>query len=116
MSAIGSSGFIPQVNPYAGNISSTKDSDAARGDSAGRAVEGSQAQSAQSLNEAGETERSSDRDADGFYTPGGSEDEGSSAEQQNRSASDDSQKNDSPETASRLPLDDHRGNLITFDV
>lgn len=119
MSAIGSSGFIPQTNPYAGNITTTKDSDAARTDSAGRAVEGDRAQSAQNLNQPEEAGRSEDRDADGFFTPGGSgRKEGSSESDRDDDAQsfNGSLGHETAGTVSEPPVDDHRGNLINFDV
>ena len=118
MSAIGPSGSVPQMNPYAGNLNSTRDSDSSRTDSAGRAVEADQAQFGQNLAEPGETGRSEDRDADGFFTPGGSSnEEGSPADGEvdaTTAEADAGNASDTP-TADQ-PLDDHRGNLINFDV
>jgi hypothetical protein len=57
MSGIGSAGFGPGVNPYAGNLNSTKGTDAARADSSDRSTAADRSQFSQSLNGTGETER-----------------------------------------------------------
>ncbi|NQV29199.1 MAG: hypothetical protein HQ518_33005 [Rhodopirellula sp.] len=118
MSGIGSAGFVPGVNPYAGNISSTKGTDAARADSSDRSTAADRSTFSQNLNGAGETERSADRDADAFFSASGngghqnpdSEDQPETAEDAN------SARSGSGPAAIDPPLDDHRGNLINFDA
>ena len=118
MSGIGSSGFGPGVNPYAGNVNSTKGTDAARGDAAARSTDTDHAQFSQNLNGAGETERSDDRDADAFFTASGN-DGNPQEESEQQSDSDNAANSSSPATgpsAIDQPLDDHRGNMINFDA
>ena len=118
MSGIGSAGFGPGVNPYAGNVNSTKGTDAARADSSDRSTAADRSEFSQNLNGAGETERSGDRDADAFFTASGN------ADDQHRETEEPSETVDcqpSPDTASApstidQPLDDHRGNMINFDA
>mgnify|MGYP007047028533 CR=1 FL=1 len=121
MSGIGSAGFGPGVNPYAGNVNSTKGTDAARADSSDRSTAADRSTFSQNLNGAGETERSDDRDADAFFTAsgnGGNQEEGNDdSEQQSESA--DGTTSTSPTSGPSAidpPLDDHRGNMINFDA
>lgn len=117
MSGIGSSGFGPGVNPYAGNVNSTKGTDAARGDAAARSTDADHSAFSQNLNGAGETERSDDRDADAFFTASGNGNQQEESEQQPES--DDGSTSTGPASAPSAidqPLDDHRGNMINFDV
>lgn len=118
MSGIGSAGFGPGVNPYAGNVNSTKGTDAARADSSDRSTAADRSQFSQNLNGAGETERSDDRDADAFFTATGNGDEKNS-ESEETSETDNVQPspdNSSGPSAIDEPLDDHRGNMINFDA
>ena len=118
MSGIGSSGFGPGVNPYAGNVNSTKGTDAARGDAAARSTDTDHAQFSQNLNGAGETERSDDRDADAFFTASGNSGE-QKEESEQQPDSDDGSTSTGPASgpsAINQPLDDHRGNMINFDA
>lgn len=118
MSGIGSSGIGPGVNPYAGNVGSTKGSDAARGDSTDRSTAAERSTFSQNLNGAGEAERSDDRDADAFFTASGNgRDSGKDAEEQSEQQGHDPSKSSTAGPASiDQPLDDHRGNLINFDA
>jgi hypothetical protein len=118
MSGIGSAGFGPGVNPYAGNLNSTKGTDAARADSSDRSTAADRSQFSQSLNGTGETERSDDRDADAFFTAGGnSGDASAESDDQPDKANDGSSHNaTSGPAAVKQPLDDHRGNMINFDA
>jgi hypothetical protein len=118
MSGIGSGGFVPGVNPYAGNLNSTKGTDAARADSADRSTTAERAQFSENLAGTGETERSDDRDADAFFTGGGKSGD------EKQEADDSSETVDgAPSTGSTTgpaaidqPVDDHRGNMINFDA
>lgn len=118
MSGIGSSGFGPGVNPYAGNVNSTKGTDAARGDAAARATDADHSAFSQNLNGAGETERSADRDADAFFTASGNN--GNPQEESEQQIdSDEVATSEGPApgpSAIDQPLDDHRGNMINFDA
>ena len=117
MSGIGSAGFGPGVNPYAGNLNSTKGTDAARADSSARSTAADRSQFSQNLNGTGETERSDDRDADAFFTAGGNGGKNPEADEQSESADGTtSEKTASGPAPIRQPLDDHRGNLINFDA
>lgn len=119
MSGIGSSGFGPGVNPYAGNVNSTKGTDAARGDAAARSTDADHSAFSQNLNGAGETERSDDRDADAFFTASGNGDnqqeDKDDSELQSESADGATGPTSGP-AAIDQPLDDHRGNMINFDA
>ncbi len=118
MSGIGAGGFVPGVNPYAGNVNSTKGTDAARADSSDRSTAADRSQFAQNLNGAGEAERSDDRDADAFFTASGHG--GDQKEKpEDQLDSDDGSSTTGPASgpaAIDQPLDDHRGNMINFDV
>ncbi len=121
MSGIGSAGFGPGVNPYAGNVNSTKGTDAARGDAAARSTAAEQSSFSQNLNGAGETERSDDRDADAFFTASGNgndqpEDNDDSQQTVESADGETSTGPTSGPSAIDRPLDDHRGNMINFDV
>jgi hypothetical protein len=118
MSGIGSAGFGPGVNPYAGNVNSTKGTDAARADSSDRSTAADRSEFSQNLNGAGETERSDDRDADAFFTASGN---GNEKNSESDETSEKDEDKPSPGTASGpaaidQPLDDHRGNMINFDA
>jgi hypothetical protein len=65
MSSIGSSGF-PPVNPYAGSLRSSSDSEAARNHGAERSTQSDQRIRTEALAGTSEPEASGDRDADGF--------------------------------------------------
>lgn len=65
MSSIGSSGF-PPVNPYAGSLRSSSDSEAARNHGADRSTQSDQRIRTEALAGTSELEASADRDADGF--------------------------------------------------
>jgi hypothetical protein len=115
MSGIGSAGFSPGVNPYAGNVNSTKGTDAARADSSDRSTAADRSAFSQNLNGAGETERSDDRDADAFFTESGNGgDQNSESEEPSETV--DGQPAPGTPSASDQPLDDHRGNMINFDA
>ena len=119
MSGIGSAGFGPGVNPYAGNVNSTKGTDAARADSSDRSTAADRSSFSQNLNGAGETERSDDRDADAFFTANGENgengDQKEESEQQPESTEDSTSTGPtSGPSAIDQPLDDHRGNMINF--
>lgn len=115
MSGIGSAGFGPGVNPYAGNAGSTKGTDAARADSSDRSTAAKRSAFSQNLNGAGEAERSDDRDADAFFTAGGDESDPKSDEQSEASPGGSESHSAGPATIDP-PLDDHRGNVINFDA
>jgi hypothetical protein len=118
MSGIGSAGFGPGVNPYAGNVNSTKGTDAARADSSDRSTAAYRSSFTQNLNGAGETERSDDRDADAFFTASGNNGN-QQDETEPQPDSNESQTSAGPASGPAvidLPLDDHRGNMINFDV
>ena len=121
MSGIGAGGFVPGVNPYAGNLKSTKGTDAARADSSDRSTAADKSSFSQNLNGAGETERPDDRDADAFFTASGNngdeKEDNDDSEQQSESA--DGTTSTGPisgPSAIDQPLDDHRGNMINFDA
>lgn len=118
MSSIGPSGFgsLPQVNPYAGNVRGSGDSDESRINAADRAVDGDHNQISSELNEATEPGKSSDRDADGFYSSGGTSDGEQSAPEDE--AEDSSSAGTGTPSASdkAKPNDDHRGTLIDFEA
>lgn len=118
MSGIGSAGFGPGVNPYAGNVNSTKGTDAARADSTDRSTAADKSAFSQNMNGTGETERSDDRDADAFFTSSGNGgDQKDDSEKQSESADDQSSPGrKSGPAAIDQPLDDHRGNMINFDA
>ena len=118
MSGIGSSGFGPGVNPYAGNVNSTKGTDAARGDAAARSTDTDHTQFSQNLNGAGETERSDDRDADAFFTASGNSKDDNANSDEQAETNDDSASSAATTGPSAInePLDDHRGNMINFDA
>ena len=118
MSGIGSAGFGPGVNPYAGNVNSTKGTDAARADSSDRSTAADRSSFSQNQNGAGETERSDDRDADAFFTANGENgDQKEESEQQPESTEDSTSTGPtSGPSAIDQPLDDHRGNMINFDA
>lgn len=119
MSGIGSSGFGPGVNPYAGNVNSTKGTDAARGDAAARSTDTDHAKFSQNLNGAGETERSDDRDADAFFSASGNDGKKDNVDSEQQSESADGTTSTGPASgpsAIDQPLDDHRGNMINFDA
>ena len=118
MSGIGSSGFGPGVNPYAGNVNSTKGTDAARGDAAARSTAAEQSSFSQNLQGAGEAAQSDDRDADAFFTASGNNGNQQEESEQHPDA-DGSTTSNGPATSPEAidqPLDDHRGNMINFDV
>jgi hypothetical protein len=118
MSGIGSAGFGPGVNPYAGNVNSTKGTDAARADASDRSTAADRSSFTQNLNGAGETERSDDRDADAFFTASGNNGN-QQDETEPQPDSDDGQTSTNPTSgpsAIGQPLDDHRGNMINFDA
>ena len=118
MSGIGSAGFGPGVNPYAGNVNSTKGTDAARADSSDRSTAADRSSFSQNQNGAGETERSDDRDADAFFTATGNGDDQDAESEEPSDKTDDqpSPENSSGPSAIDAPLDDHRGNMINFDA
>ena len=116
MSGIGSAGFGPGVNPYAGNVNSTKETDAARADSSDRSTAADRSSFSQNLNGAGETERSDDRDADAFFTATGNDQDAESEEPSDKTDDQPSPENSSGPSAIDAPLDDHRGNMINFDA
>jgi hypothetical protein len=118
MSGIGSAGFGPGVNPYAGNVNSTKGTDAARADSSDRSTAADRSEFSQNLNGAGETERSDDRDADAFFTATGNGDEQNSESEEPSEKTDDQPSPGTPSGPAAIdePLDDHRGNMINFDA
>ena len=118
MSGIGSTGFGPGVNPYAGNVNSTKGTDAARADSTDRSTAADRSAFSQNMNGTGETERSDDRDADAFFTSGGNGGhQKDDSEEQSESNTDENSPSRKPgPSAIDQPLDDHRGNMINFDV
>lgn len=118
MSGIGSAGFVPGVNPYAGNLNSTKGTDAARADSADRSTTAERAQFTENLAGAGETERSDDRDADAFFTGSGKSGDQKSETDEPSEAADDAPSTSATSGPAAIdpPLDDHRGNMINFDA
>ncbi|MFT4559946.1 MAG: hypothetical protein ACI92S_005342 [Planctomycetaceae bacterium] len=121
MSGIGAGGFVPGVNPYAGNVSSTKGTDAARADSSDRSNAADKSSFSQTLNGAGETERSDDRDADAFFTANGNDgnqEEGHDDSEQQPELADGTTSTGPTSGPSAIdpPLDDHRGNMINFDA
>ena len=119
MSGIGSSGIGPGVNPYAGNVNSTKGTDAARADSSDRSTAADRSEFSQNLNGTGETERSDDRDADAFFTASGNDGEDASSDSDEPAeTNEDSSAPAAPSAPSAIdqPLDDHRGNMINFDA
>ncbi len=117
MSGIGSAGFGPGVNPYAGNVNSTKGTDAARADSSDRSTAADRSSFTQNLNGAGETERSDDRDADAFFTAsGGNHQQNESEPQPDSGEGQTSADSTSGPAVIGQPLDDHRGNMINFDA
>ncbi|MGZ0163362.1 MAG: hypothetical protein ACKVII_05565 [Planctomycetales bacterium] len=121
MSGIGAGGFVPGVNPYAGNVSSTKGTDAARADSSDRSTAADKSSFSQTLNGAGETERSDDRDADAFFTANGNDgnqEEGHDDSEQQPESADGTISTGPTSGPSAIDprLDDHRGNMINFDA
>jgi hypothetical protein len=118
MSGIGSGGFGPGVNPYAGNLNSTKGTDAARADSADRSTTAERAQFSETLAETGETEPSDDRDADAFFTGGGKSGENDSEADEPSETADGATSTGATTGPAPIdqPLDDHRGNVINFDA
>jgi hypothetical protein len=106
------------VNPYAGNVNSTKGSDAARADSSDRSTAADRSEFSQNLNGAGETERSDDRDADAFFTASGNGEDANSESDEQSETNDGSATPGASSGPSAIdqPLDDHRGNIINFDA
>jgi len=117
MSGIGAAGFGSGVNPYAGNLNSTKGSDAARADSSDRSTAAQRSEFSQNLSGAGEAGRSDDRDADAFFSGSGDDDDQNHKSEEQSETADGSNLPTTPgaEVAGQ-PLDDHRGNMINFDV
>ncbi|MDA0284966.1 MAG: hypothetical protein O3B13_07910 [Planctomycetota bacterium] len=118
MSGIGSAGFGPGINPYAGNLNSTKGTDAARANSTDRSTAADHASFSENLAGAGETERSGDRDADAFFTASGQSNDGESGSDETSETADGETSANAITKPAAIdqPLDDHRGNMINFDA
>jgi len=118
MSSIGSSGF-PPVNPYAGSLRSSSDSEAARNHGAERSTQSDQRIRTEALAGTSELEASADRDADGFDGGRGSPAD-ADAEHQHPEAAPSHSGSGRPKLvispASHLPGDDQCGQILDVDV
>lgn len=119
MSAISPSSYsyVAQVSSYAGSLRSTSDSDAARTNAAQRAGEAqSRSLSAAGLQEATESQRSSDRDADGSYAFDGTKEGTPQSFGGSNNAESESTPADRRAARLRAFHDDYRGQLIDVQI
>ncbi len=119
MSAITPSGYsyMAQVSSYAGALRNNSDSDAARTNAAQRAVESDhRAMATAELHEATESERPSDRDADGFYASSGASDGSAQEVAAAPNAEGEASSRERKSRRSTYESDDYRGQLLDVQV
>ena len=119
MSAISPSGYsyMAQVSSYAGALRNNSDSDAARTSAAQRAVEADhRAMATAELHEATESERPSDRDADGFYAFSGAKDGSPQEVAATATGESEAAPRDRWSRRSTYESDDYRGQLLDVQV